>query len=504
MPARIRAQAARDACVAKLEGKNPGSQWDVDVDTDADDDDDDDTDDDYGSEAGYGPYIATWESGAYYVWKRIKQLSSKRKRGKKKAGQSNKFSDMEKDLFSDKQNKHFAKAWEKEKEYDREQRKRINEIKKKLREREEEMKQQAAAMRSEQTRAEQLRKQVAREACLHGKKREAAAARAAAKIAAAKRAAEDAGKEYFPKPPRIMMMSTHPLALAVKGKLDSKIHALLLFGDTLHGSAVAPDEILDSEGNTVLHYAAAFNSETMHALAMSRLGLQWDRAVLASNHHGQTPLDLVGGVEMRDRLNELHPAALTKLTQYVADSCANGLVPNPRHAFWKLAAGVLFVAIVAWFKILEYRDGLASIFFITGVRFTNSELVGLGLCIILAPVATALYNVVYGWGCMNGHCYQASWIVRAVLPALAVPWTPLLNPSRAEESYAEQVAARVGVPIAMLRKYGLMPASQGVYRTTVHMTLDAVRVQWEAWFVVPVLCSSDLLLFAGIAPFIGR
>lgn len=55
MSARIRAQAARDACVAKLEGKNPGSQWDVDVDVDDDDDDDDDTDDDYDSDAGYGP-----------------------------------------------------------------------------------------------------------------------------------------------------------------------------------------------------------------------------------------------------------------------------------------------------------------------------------------------------------------------------------------------------------------------------------------------------------------
>lgn len=35
-------QAARDACVAKLEGKNPGSQWDVSDDEEERDDDDDD------------------------------------------------------------------------------------------------------------------------------------------------------------------------------------------------------------------------------------------------------------------------------------------------------------------------------------------------------------------------------------------------------------------------------------------------------------------------------
>lgn len=435
------------------------------------------------------------------MWKIINGIS-KRKRGKTKAGQSNRFPDVGNNLFTESKKNHFSKAWEKEKEYVREQKRRIKEIEKKLRERKEQMRQQAAAMRSEQTRAEQLRKQAAREARMNAKMREAAAARAAKQVAAAKRAAEHAGKVYFPKPPRSMMMSTHPLALAVKGKLDSKIHALLLFGDTLHGIAVAPDEILDSEGNTVLHYAAAFNSETMHALAMSRLGVQWDQAILAINHHGQTPLDLVGGVEMRDRLNVLHPAGLTKLTQYVADSHANGLVPNLQHAFWKLAACVLYVAIVARFKILEYQHGLASVFFITGVRFTNSAIVGLGLCSILAPVVTALYNVVYGWGCMNGHCYQASWVTREVLLVLAVPWAPLLNHSRADESYAEQVAARLRVPVAMLRKYGLMPASQGAYRTTVHLTLDALWVQWEVWFVDPVLWASDLLLIASAAPYL--
>lgn len=107
-------------------------------------------------------------------------------------------------------------------------------------------------MRSERDRAENLAKMREKEANMNEKRRQAASARAAAKEAAAQRDAEAAGKRYFPPPPVAMRLSMHPLALAIKGKLDQKIRLLLMYGeyDPEVGELmkVPPDSVLDDEG----------------------------------------------------------------------------------------------------------------------------------------------------------------------------------------------------------------------------------------------------------------
>lgn len=257
-----------------------------------------------------------------------------------------------------------------------------------------------------------------------------------------------------------------------------------------------------SHRNTVLHYAAAYNMLKAHDICMQHLGVNWKCAVLAVNDDGKSPFAVAGGVEMLDRLSELQPAALAALEKVVEDARVSGLLPNPQHALWQLAAIAGLAAAIVKFQILSYTYGLAAVFLVTAIRFSNSQTVGFAMCAFVAPVVTWVYTLFSQWGCMNGACYQLSTYGKFFLavynlgrPALVVAKfahglltrTMTLADAKqrhnqwVDDLYMEQVGKIVDIPVATLKQHGLIPKQQIPYRTAAHNLMHAAKEKFYYW-----------------------
>ena len=89
---------------------------------------------------------------------------------------------------------------------------------------------------------------------------------------------------------------------------------------------------LDHDGNTCLHYAAAFNNMRLLDIVMQHEETRWYLAVLAVNKLGETPCDMVRGDEAKERFSNLEALAVKQMHAAVAEARSKGSLPDPTQA----------------------------------------------------------------------------------------------------------------------------------------------------------------------------
>ena len=124
--------------------------------------------------------------------------------------------------------------------------------------------------------------------------------------------------------------------------------------------------------------------------------------MLAINDLGKTPLELVGGAEIRDRFKVLVPLAKARLEKDIAEADASGNLAKPSRVYVQLPAVVVLIAMMCYFNAFAYRYRLSFAVFLVGPRFTEDVPTVFELGAHTAPLVTLMYVLLFEWGCMNG------------------------------------------------------------------------------------------------------
>jgi len=166
-----------------------------------------------------------------------------------------------------------------------------------------------------------------------------------------------------------MLLNEHKLAVALRAGID--VEEVLA---SLHDICTCPNCTLDSDGNTCLHYASAFNHVRFLNVVIAQQQERWWTAVLAVNERGQTVLDVVRGAEARDRLAPLEPLALKQAHDNIAKAKSEGRFPDLRQVGQNATAIGFFLlglALVLHFRVLGYPWVAAALLFLLGPRFAE-------------------------------------------------------------------------------------------------------------------------------------